>query len=267
MDRFGSNYKDGIFVLSGVFSLSLYVLLLLLMALFFKLSSERINISINAKSAIQSISVNLVEVPLKQQNAESQSPKITEQIAPKSENKPKESGSKSAISGLGASDLFSKIDTKKPSQNLNEIQSDRDKIALNKKGENPANDALNKILQSTQNIEKTLQNLNSNIMITDSTASKFCEKHGDYCKKLTEILYKSWNAKSAFDEVLSSIVQISISKDGNFSYTIKKKSGNATFDSELAHSLQNLTTQKVPVLENVRIDKLEVNFTNKGRME
>lgn len=255
--------KDSIFVLSGILALSLYVLLLLLTALFFKLNSAHIKISINAPSALQSISVNLVEVPIKQEIAEST--KIDEKITPKTENKAKDSGSKSALSGMGASELFSKIDTKKPTPSKKTQGDNRDKVALNKKGDNAKSEALNKILQKTQNIANTLENLNSNIMITDSSASRFCEKYSDYCRQITEFLYKSWNIKSAFNEPLSSLVQISVSKDGNFSYTIKKKSGNSTFDSELAESLQRLQSQTFPTLENVVIDKLEVNFMNKDR--
>lgn len=257
-----ANTKDTIFILSGIFALSLYVLLLLLVALFFKLGSEHISISVNAQSAIQSISVDLVEIPIKKEETHTEN--IADKITQKSDNKQKDSGSKSAVSGLGMSDLFSKIDTQKPAKNIKQGDN-RDKIAMNKKGENATNDALNKIIEKTQNIMNTLENLHSNIMITDSSASKFCEKYGDYCREITEILYQSWNAKSAFNEKLSSIIQISISKDGNFSYTTKKKSGNAVFDKELAESLQNLTNQKFPTLDSVKIDKLEVNFMNKER--
>ena len=113
----------------------------------------------------------------------------------------------------------------------------------------------------------TLENLNANIAITaDSSNSKFCEKYSDYCDELYKLLYKNWHTKSSFVEKLSSKVQISISKDGNFSYTIKKKSGNNVFDKELAQSLQSLKAQKFPTLEDIKIDKLEVNFTNKGRL-
>ena len=113
---------------------------------------------------------------------------------------------------------------------------------------------------------KTLENLNSNIMIaSDSSNSKFCEKYSDYCDKLYKLLYQNWNTKSSFVEKLSSKVQISISKDGKFSYTIKKKSGNEVFDKELVESLQSLKGAKFPILQDVKIDRLEVNFTNKGK--
>lgn len=255
-----ANIKDSIFILSGIFALSLYVLLLLLVALFFKLSGEHITISINAQSAIKTISVDLVEIPIKKDEANAE--KLADKVAPKSDNKPKDSGSKSAVSGLGMSDLFSRIDTQKPAKNTDQGDN-RDKIAMNKQGENPTSDALNKIIEKTQNIMNTLENLHANIVITDSASSKFCEKYSDYCREITEILYKSWNAKSAFVEKLSSVVQISISNDGNFSYTIKKKSGNDIFDKELAESLQNLKEQKFPTLDSIKIDRLEVNFTNK----
>ena len=265
MDRFGNQYKDGIFVLSGIFALSLYVLLLLLLALLFKLSGARINISINAPSAISAISVDLVEIPI--QNApEVSAEEMVEKPTNDNAQTPKDSGSKSAIAGLGMGDLFEKIDTTKPTKDT-PIADNRDKIALNKKGENTTNQKLSQIIEKTQNIMQTLENLNSNIMISDSANSKFCEKYSDYCDKLYTLLYKNWNAKSAFVEPLSSKVQISISKDGNFSYTIKKKSGNNIFDKELAESLQHLKSQKFPTLDEITIDKLEVNFTNKRRNE
>ena len=258
-------------MLSGILALSFYVLLMMLIALFLKLSSEHIKISINAPSALQSISVSLVEVPIKKAESTEKPTDSTKDAKPidsikvKDSTKPKEVGSKSALSGMGASELFSKIDTKKPTPIKKEQGDNRDKVALNKKGENATSEALNKILQKTQSIADTLENLHSNIAITDSSASKFCEKHSEYCRQITEFLYKNWHIKSAFNEPLSSLVQISISKDGNFSYTIKKKSNNATFDDELAQSLQRLQTQRFPTLDNVAIDKLEVNFMNKDK--
>lgn len=261
MDR--ANYKDGIFVLSGIFALSLYVLLLLLLALLFKISATRINISINAPSAISAISVDLVEIPI---NIPLESADTLNE-SPKNDNAetPKDLGSQSAVAGLGMGDLFEKIDTSKPTKET-PLADNRDKIALNKKGENTTNEKIGKIIEKTQNIMQTLENLNSNIMIAaDSSDSKFCETYRDYCNKLYTLLYKNWNAKSSFNEKLSSKVQISISKDGNFSYTIKKKSGNNVFDSELAESLRSLKGQKFPTLNDIQIDNLEVNFTNKGK--
>ena len=183
MDRFGSQYKDGIFVLSGIFALSLYVLLLLLLALLFKLSEVRINISINAPSAISAISVDLVEIPISVP-LESSAEEISE--TPKNDNaeKPKDIGSKTALSGLGMGDLFEKIDTNKPAKD-SKLADNRDKIALNKKGENSTNEKLSQIIEKTQNIMNTLENLNTNIAITtDSSNSKFCERYSDYCDEL-----------------------------------------------------------------------------------
>lgn len=263
MARF--TYKDGIFILSGIFALSLYVLLLLLLALLFQISGARIDISINAPSAISAISVDLVEIPI--QNAtEISADEIIEKPTNDNAKIPKDIGSKSAIAGLGMGDLFEKIDTAKPTKDT-KATDNRDKVALNKQGENTTNQKLSQIIAKTQNIMQTLENLNSNIMISDSSNSKFCEKYSDYCDKLYTLLYQNWNAKSAFAEPLSSKVQISISKDGNFSYTIKKKSGNNVFDKELGESLQNLKRQKFPTLKEIQIDRLEVNFTNKRRSE
>ncbi len=131
MDRFDTQYKDGIFVLSGIFALSLYVLLLLLLALLFKLGGAKIAISINAPSAISAISVDLVEIPV--QNApEVSAEEIVEKPTNDNAETPKDSGSKSAVAGLGMGDLFEKIDTTKPAKDT-KIADNRDKIALNKK--------------------------------------------------------------------------------------------------------------------------------------
>lgn len=264
MDRFEYSYKDSIFMLSGVFACSLYVLLLVLLALLFRLGDSRINISINAPSTLSAISVDLVEIPTHTPTKVS-AEKSAEVTTNKNAEKPKEKGSKSAVSGLGMGDLFEKIDTKKPAKDSN-LADNRDKIALNKQGENNTNQKLSQIMEKTQNMMKTLENLNSNIMIAaDSSNSKFCEKYSDYCDKLYKLLYQNWNTKSSFVEKLSSKVQISISKDGKFSYTIKKKSGNEVFDKELVESLQSLKDAKFPILQDVKIDRLEVNFTNKGK--
>ena len=264
MDRFDYNYKDSIFMLSGVFACSLYVLLLVLLALLFRLSEARISISINTPSTLSAISVNLVEIPT-QTPSKVSAEETAEVTTNKNAEKSKEKGSKSALSGLGMGDLFDKIDTKKPAKD-SKLADNRDKVALNKQGENDKNQKLSQIMEKTQSMMNTLENLNANVMITaDSSNSKFCEKYGDYCDKLYKLLYKNWNAKSSFVEKLSSKVQISISKDGKFSYTIKKKSGNEVFDKELVESLQSLKGTKFPILQDVRIDRLEVNFTNKGK--
>ena len=145
------------------------------------------------------------------------------------------------------------------------LADNRNKIALNKKSEENTNinEQLNKILQSTHNLAQSIQNLNQNISIEDTNTSQFCKTYKDYCNKLAELLYSNWNIKSGFDKVLSSIVIIKISKNGDFSYTIKKSSNNAIFDKELLESLEKLKDVKFPTLDGVSFDKLEVVFRNK----
>lgn len=259
------NYKklDNIFILSGIFAVFLYVLLLLIMMVIFKASKEHIAISISTPSKISTLSVNILEDTPTSKKSDNKTQSVKNNQA-KAKDSNKDSGSSTPVAGLGVGDLFNKIDIKKPINKEIEQKDNRDVLALNKKATPSANEQLNQILEKTQNIMKTLDNLNQNIVISDSTSSKFCEKYSDYCKEITELLYKSWNAKSSFDEKLSSKVVIAISKDGNFSYTIRQKSGNDIFDKELAESLQNLGNTKFPTIKDVNINSLEVIFGNKG---
>lgn len=261
-----NNIDNLYFALSGVFAIFLYVLMLVFIAFMLRVN-DHIKISINNPSKISTINVSLVDEIIEEipQNVPQ---KVATQNTTNNDNKAKNSGSNTPIAGLGAGDLFEKIDTKNPNPKEDiPIADDRDKIALNKKNtsheDEIKNEKLNKILQKTQNIMQTLENLNQNITISDSATSKFCDQYGDYCNKLAELLYSNWNIKNSFDTTLSSTAVIKISKDGIFSYTIKKKSGNESFDKDLEESLEKLKNIEFPTLDNVDIDKLEVIFRNK----
>lgn len=265
------NTVDNIyFILSGVFAVFLYVFILFILLCLFQ-ANQSIELSINNPSKISSIEINLIN------EIAEKSPKIVEEqnIAKKDSKNDagsKKVGSKSPIVGLGAGDLFKKVDTAKPKQiTQDNIADNRDKIALNKKSEESSNidksDKLNKILQSTQNLAQTLQNLSENISIENSNTSKFCNTYKDYCNKIAELLYSNWDIKNSFDEVLTSIVAIKISKNGDFGYTIKKPSNNAVFDMELMESLEKLKNIKFPTLDGIKLDDLEVTFRNKKENE
>lgn len=268
MDKYKKT--DNIFILSGIFAVFLYILLLLSIYILFNVSKRKVTISISTPSKISTINVNIIdddnnvlEKPNKDEEQHHQNPD-EKQTHEEDNNKNKDSASSNTpVAGLGLGDLFEKIDTTKPLKEV-EQKDNRDQVALNKKNVASNNEKINQILQKTQNIIKTLDNINQNIAVSDSNNSQFCEKYSDYCKEVTEILYKNWNTKSSFDDKLSSKVMITISKNGNFSYTIEQKSGNAIFDEELAESLQNLSKTKFPTLKDVDIDNLEITFRNKG---
>lgn len=260
------NTKDKIdsiyFMLSGIFAIFLYILLILLMTFIFRASSNYINIAISTPSAISSINVNIIDEspqPKKQSTSQSQTQNNTDK---NNDTKQKDIGSSKPVSGFGMGDLFDKIDIKKPNSKNEILADNRDKVALNKLGSLNSNDKLDKIIEKTDNIMQTLSNLNQNITISDEASSAFCIKYSDYCKEVRDMLYKNWNTKSWFDNELSSNVAIKISKQGNFSYTIKKKSGNAMFDNELEYSLESLKNIKFPTIENIDIDNLIVTFRN-----
>ena len=264
MDRISNAFIDRIyFALSGIFAIFVYVLIIIFLLFLFQ-TNKAIYLSINNASKISSIEIDLVSEVLEKR-------KIEKKDSPNDKKNNKQStkkiGSKSPIAGLGTGDLFEKINTTNPNQKTQEISDNRDKIALNKKGEENRNEQLNKILQSTQNLSQSLQNLNQNISIEDTNTSKFCNTYKDYCNKLAELLYSNWHIKSGFDTILSSIVTIKISKSGDFSYTIKKPSNNAVFDQELLESLEQLKNIKFPTLDGVNFDKLEVIFRNKKENE
>lgn len=273
MDRKHTGFKANIsnsfidniyFILSGIFAIFVYILMIVFLIFLFQIN-KKLDLSINNSSKISSIEIDLVNEIL-EKNPKNIEEKNLSKDSNNNKSNDKESGSKSPIAGLGAGDLFEKIDTTNPNKKTQDnITDNRDKIALNKKSEENAdrNEQLNKILQSTQSLSQSIQNLNQNIPIEDTNTSQFCDTYKDYCNKLAELLYSNWNIKSGFDKVLSSIVIIKISKNGDFSYTIKKSSNNATFDKELLESLEQLKDVKFPTLDGINFDKLEVIFRNK----
>lgn len=263
MDKYKKT--DNIFILSGIFAVFLYILLLLSIYILFNISKKKVVISISTPSEISAISVNIINDNSNTSNKTNKENKPTADEKQTSDKKNNEDSisSNTPVAGLGLGDLFNKIDAKEPIKEI-EQKDNRDQVAVNKNAISSANEKINQILQKTQNVMKTLDNINQNITISDSNSSQFCEKYSDYCKEITEILYKNWDTKSSFDDKLSSKVVIAINKDGNFSYTIKQKSGNDIFDEELAESLQNLSKTKFPILKDVNIDNLEIIFRNKG---
>ncbi|RDU63170.1 TonB C-terminal domain-containing protein [Helicobacter sp. MIT 14-3879] len=260
MDK--SKQVDIVFMLSGIFAIFLYVLLLLIMMFVFKAGINHISISINNPSTINSINIDIIEEVDSVKQAQKNKQILNKVKINDSDAKNKDNGSNTPIPGLGMGELFNKISDIVPSKDL-EQSDNRNKIVLNKKGSTNTEEHIDKIIEKTENIMQTLENLNQDIVISDSINSKFCEKYNDYCKEVTELLYKNWNIKSSFNDRLSSIVSIKINKDGNFSYTIKKKSGNEIFDKELEDSLQKLINNKFPTLNDVD-SNLEVIFMNKG---
>lgn len=255
-----SNIDNIYFTLSGIFAIVLYILLILFLVFILRIDNKT-KISINSPSKVNTLSVNLVDEIVEPIKEIPQTQKPTQNLN-------KDKGSKTPVTGLGAGNLFEKIDTKNPNPKKDiKLSDDRDKIALNKKSLNNENEVKNKeineIIEQTSKIMQTLENINQNIAISDSNTSRFCYNNKDYCNKLAELLYSNWHMKSHFDNTLSSIVEIRISKEGNFSYNIKRKSGNENFDSELEESLEKLKNVKFPILENINLDKLEVIFKNK----
>lgn len=252
------------FALSGIFAVCLYILMISFIVFLIFGHNSFIKISIDNPSKIDSVAVTLIDMPSEPSVASV--PDTPRPSAP-NDTPPKEVGSTSPLAGLGAGDLFKKIDTKKPSNEPkdSEPSDNRDLVASNRQGTNDISrsEKISEILQRTQTIKDSISNLNQNIAIADSTTSQFCTTHKDYCDEIMELLYANWHIKSGFDVILSSVVSIDISKDGVFSYTIKKKSGNEIFDSELAESLESLKSTRFPTLKNVNIDRLEVTFRNK----
>lgn len=257
-----NKYDKLYFILSGVFAFVCYVLIILFIMLFLN-KEEKIELSVSNKSIITSVNVDLIEeTPIKSL----QSPNSIQNTKTSSKNNDvKEGFSSSQKSGIGVSELFEKIDIKKESKS-SKIVDDRNSMAVNRRqndsGTSTVQKQLNDILDKTKNIINSIENINQSITISSNNSSKFCEKNMDYCKKIQDMLYSNWEVNDNFNEKLSSIVLINISKSGEFSYTIKRKSGNTRFDNALESSLSKLKTMSFPVLDGQTLS-LDVNFMNK----
>lgn len=245
------------FALSGVFAIFLYAFLLFFVAFLLE-GGERLKIAINNPSALSSISVDIIdetrETP--QDSKDSRDSPTPQDSPPKPKNEPSESPPKSALSGLGAGELFKKIDAKTPAIK-DEISDNRAALARNA----PDTKKLSEILQKTSSLQKALQN--ATLSIQDERTSRFCKKNAGYCKELSALLYSHWEIRDSFEALLSSRVAISISQNGAFSYTIEQQSGNEAFDTSLKNSLEKLKNITFPTLENTEISSLKVVFRNK----
>lgn len=251
------------FILSGILACSIYALLVIL--IFFILTkNDRILISINTQSVINSLEVNIIEDVEKVNKNINNNIKYTKDY---NLNKDLDIGSNSPIPGLNPSELFKKINTNKPNDVVKEnIVDSKDSVAINKKGSNEGNkvdpNKISNILSKTSSILNTIDNLNKNMVVLDSGVSNFCNKYYEYCKNIQNILYSSWNVKDSFDEKLSVVAFIKISKNGEFGYTINKYSGNNDFDNSLIESLDNLKNVVFPTINDENLN-ISITFTNK----
>lgn len=254
-----TNTIDNIyFILSGLIAFSIYILIIVMVFFIFS-GSKSILMSINTPSAINALDVNLID--------DIEIPKQNENLSKNNEEKKDDSeGSSTPITGLGAADLFKSIETKEVKEiKKSDISDSRDKIAINKKNINNSESKKNKIndiLDKANSVVSAIDNINKNMVVMDSNISDFCKKNHDYCEKIQNILYTNWNIKNTFTEKLSAIVYIKISKNGIFSYTINRYSGNTDFDKDLVDSLDKLKNITFPIINNEKLN-INITFTNK----
>ncbi len=241
-------------ILGFIFSISIYLLLLLSLALYLQ---ERVkkNIDYTIKKD------NILDITLVEKKADKilkHKKKIVKKTKKKTKvsttPKPKrqtEKKVKKIVKKVSLQGLFKKIDTKKIVEPKNEItRQSRKKQRVKKQNIEPITkkDVAKKIVDSIS--FKRTQNLNSS-------------KNGVYDKfrgKVQQILYENW--QDTIDTVSgnSATVEIYIDKSGSFSYKIVKLSYNDEFNSKLVDFLEAMRDKEFPPFTEGDIFKLQVEF-------
>lgn len=199
---------------SGVISICSYILLLL--ALFFTLFS---NLPIHY-SSLQESSIAL--------NAISIEAIIDEKPTPSPNNKP--SLANSPLAGSGIKDMFNRIDSSVPTQNI-PMGDNREKVEQNSKEKK-----LQALQSATQELQNKLNSLSNLTISTDSLQSD--GEYDEWYAQIEKMIATQWQQSLLIEEKVQAVVHIRISSNGAFSYRVIKYSQNIAFDDSLKAMLE-----------------------------
>ncbi len=217
-----------LFYTSAVGAVALYLFFVISLLVYIGNSHVK---SFDANTKVTVMELDLVSVPIKQDTKKIKKVKAQEKSTKKAKEIVKKSTSKSSKKTTSMKDLFSKS-TIKPAkvkkENVLNIRSSmtssryRSKFEKEKKLQNiRASNNLNEV----KNIQKRTTQLKST-----------SKNHDEYFAKIKEILNSRWQPLT-INEALLSVVLITITNDGIFSYNFIQYSGNSNFDDQLMRFL------------------------------
>ena len=239
------------FYLSGVLAFGLYLLFLLLCALYIKTQD------VNKFDAVSKVTILELDIIIEQKDKVDKKPvkNSTTQINTKKSNEiVKKSASKSAKKRSNLKSLFAKVKTKAPKIAQKEV--------LNVTNSTVTSRFKSKFekQQKSKNISvsKLLDSVESKSSVSVPTDAK--NKNDKYYSKIYELLASRWKPGLIIDG-LSAKVLVIISSSGNFDYKFLKYSNDSRFDDSLKEFLENQKLDRYPKHDRGSKQEIAVTFT------
>ncbi|MDO7252756.1 TonB C-terminal domain-containing protein [Helicobacter cappadocius] len=232
-----------LFILSGIFSVAIYFIVIFSLIFGFNLSNPKRYVSKSDTSIEQSISIDAIVSSFEKQDQEDKGG--------------------SPVEGTGIKDIFSSIDSE--TQPTDEISDNRDEIAKNLELNKKRKKAFEEIQGNLQNINSKLQNIRNKTIDIKSQTPKPDTSDGlydEWFSKVYKILYSKWNA--SFYQNASVSVLLTITDNGDFSYKILRYSRYDEYNKSVQALLDSLQGKKFPPYPKGKSISIEVNFKTEG---
>jgi protein TonB len=243
------------FVFGGVFSITLYLSLLTILAFHFYQALQKPKVYALNKETVFEISLeSLDEAKLEPKKEGKKEAKLQSVSKDEASSTAKEGGSISPKrSNSTLKSLFADIEVDKPKEIVKEQTFNKDHIASRFKS---------KDIQSIKKPKIDISKLVNNIEVSKSVLS-FEKKpisgiEDEYYAKIYEILAKEWIPTSDINQVARVIVIID--KYGKFDYTIKRSSNSESFNQRLLEFLDSMKLKDFPPYTGGNKTVIEVYF-------
>lgn len=244
------------FFLSGVVSISTYIILLISLSFYFYKNSHKPKVYSLKQETVLEVAIQSVPNRVTKEIKESKTQKNLENLSKESaSNIDKRGGSISPKkSSSNFKSLFSSVNVKKPKKVSKTVPFRADHIASRFKS---------KDVKSIKNPKVNISKLSSTNSIKKSVLS-FEKKLttgevNEYYAKIYEILAKSWSPNSS-DVGYVGIIIVTVTNRGEFDYKIKQLSNNKSFNQKLVQFLDSMKLKKFPPYKDGDKSTIEVYF-------
>jgi len=227
-----------LFYTSAVGAVALYIFIVV--ALLIYISNSHVK-SFDANTKVTVMELDLLSTPTKQDVKKILTPKTQNKSTKKAKEIIKKSTSKSSKKTTNMKDLFGKTRIKAAKIQKEKVLNIRSSMTSSRyrskfeKEKKTNNIKMSNNLNEVKNIQKR------NIQLKSTS-----ENHDKYFAKIKEILNSRWQP-SAINEDLLSVVLITITSDGIFSYNFIQYSGNSNFDEQLMRFLDKQKDMLFPL--------------------
>jgi len=239
------------FLLSGVLSFGIYLLIILVTALYLKTQNVK---KFDAISKVTVLELDMIIEPLKEKKNKPVKSR-TDQIDTKKSNKiVKKSSSTSAKKRSNLKSLFSNVKTKAPKVAKQRVLNVKKSTVTSRfkskfeKQQKSKNVTVSKLLDSVK--------AKSSVRVPTDTKNK----NDEYYSKIYDILASRWNPMLIIDG-LSAKVLIIISSSGSFDFKFLKNSSDIAFNNSLRDFLEAQKSVLYPTHKRGSKQEIAVTFT------